>query len=88
MRLEASCCKVTHLSIVSTIENDVTRSAVADSLWQARYLIYLVVLAWIVSILNFGLLGRTLNRWGVRPRSLRGLVGIFVALFLHGAGDT
>ncbi|NDJ19932.1 rhomboid family intramembrane serine protease [Myxacorys almedinensis] len=61
-----------------------SQSAVADWLWQGRYLIYLVVIAWIVSVLNFGFLGKTLNFWGVRPRTLRGLVGIFIAPFLHG----
>jgi membrane associated rhomboid family serine protease len=66
------------------MQNDVSPSEIVDWLGQGRFLIYLVVIAWIVSILNFGLLGKTLNRWGVRPRSWRGLVGILVAPFLHG----
>ena len=43
----------------------------------------LVVLAWIVEILDFLIPGRWLDSFGIRPRTLVGLFGIFLAPFLH-----
>jgi membrane associated rhomboid family serine protease len=65
------------------MENDMTRSAIAEAFWQGRFLVYLVVIAWIVSILNFGIFGKRLNYFGVRPREWIGLPGILFSPFLH-----
>lgn len=60
-----------------------SQSAVADWLWQGRFLVYLVAIAWVVSVVNFGILNKSLNYFGIRPRTLIGLCGIFFAPFLH-----
>jgi membrane associated rhomboid family serine protease len=43
-----------------------------------------VVLLWIVECVN-ALLDHHLNRWGILPRTLAGLVGIPLSPFLHGS---
>lgn len=65
--------------------NDFGRDAVANWFDYARYLIYLVLIAWIVSVINFSILGGTLSQLGVRPRTLSGLGGVVFAPFLHGS---
>lgn len=65
------------------MENDMTRTAIAQAVWQGRFLVYLVVIAWIVSVLNFGIFGKRLNYFGVRPREWIGLPGILFSPFLH-----
>ncbi|NJR51034.1 MAG: rhomboid family intramembrane serine protease [Leptolyngbyaceae cyanobacterium CSU_1_3] len=66
------------------MQNDFSRTVINSWLYETRYLVYLVLIAWIVSIVNFGLLGGSLNHLGIRPRSLGGLQGILFAPFLHG----
>jgi membrane associated rhomboid family serine protease len=65
------------------MQNDISRVVINDWLYQTRFLIYLVLIAWIVAIVNFGLLAGALNQLGIRPRSLSGLQGILFAPFLH-----
>lgn len=64
---------------------DESRAAILNWIWQSRFILYLVVIAWIVSILNFGLLDSSLNQLGIRPRTWSGLLGIAFAPFLHGS---
>ncbi|HEY9643541.1 MAG TPA: rhomboid family intramembrane serine protease [Coleofasciculaceae cyanobacterium] len=55
---------------------------------QARVLLGLTTIAWIIHWINWGLLGGWLNRmFGLRPRNLWGLVGIICAPFLHSRGS-
>jgi membrane associated rhomboid family serine protease len=42
-----------------------------------------VVLLWLIEVVNM-FLNHRLNRWGIRPRTLPGLVGIPLSPFLHG----
>jgi membrane associated rhomboid family serine protease len=63
--------------------NTINQSSLADWLWQGRFLVYLVATAWFISILNFGLFNKSLNYFGIRPRTLTGLWGILFAPFLH-----
>ncbi len=50
---------------------------------QARLLLGLVAIAWVIHLLNV-MLGNSLNYWfGRRPRSLQGLIGIVCSPFLH-----
>ena len=65
-------------------DNQLIRSVLADWLSQARILIDLVIIAWIVGAFNFWLLGKSLNRWGVRPRDVGRLWMIPFSPFLHG----
>lgn len=65
--------------------NDLSQTAVIHWLNQARILGYLLGLAWVVSILNFGIFGKGLNQFGIRPRELSGLWGVIFAPFLHGS---
>jgi membrane associated rhomboid family serine protease len=52
--------------------------------WQARLLIDLLVVMWIVAIINFSVLPGALSAIGtLKPRSLFGLPGIFLSPFLH-----
>lgn len=64
-------------------DNQIIRSVLFDWLNQARILIDLVIIAWLISAVNFWLLGKSLNRWGIRPRSLTRLWGIPLSPFLH-----
>jgi membrane associated rhomboid family serine protease len=51
---------------------------------QAKLLLDLVLIGWIVGIVNFSVLGGELNRWfALRPRKLNGLMGIPLSPFLH-----
>jgi membrane associated rhomboid family serine protease len=63
--------------------NDFSRVVITDWLSQTRFLIYLVAIAWLVSIVNFGLLEDGLDQLGIHPRTLSGLQGILFAPFLH-----
>lgn len=65
------------------MENDVSRVAINEWLYQLKSLIYLVVIAWVVAVVNFGLLGKALNQLGLAPRRLIGLPGILISPFLH-----
>ena len=65
--------------------NDLSQTAVMNWLSQARILGYLLVVAWIVSVLNLGIFGKSLNRFGIRPREWAGLWGVAFAPFLHGS---
>ena len=56
---------------------------IADWLSQTRFLLYLVTIAWLISIVNFGLLENGLVQLGIQPRTLAGLPGILFAPFLH-----
>lgn len=62
---------------------DTSHAFVSNWLYQLRFLGYLVIIAWGVAIVNFGLLGKTLNRFGLVPRTLIGLPGILLSPFLH-----
>jgi membrane associated rhomboid family serine protease len=52
--------------------------------WLRPYLIValLVAVMWVVEIIDL-IPGTNLDRWGIRPRELVGLVGIVTAPFLH-----
>jgi membrane associated rhomboid family serine protease len=51
---------------------------------QAKLLLDLVLMGWIVGIVNFSVLGGQLNRWfALRPRQLNGMTGILLSPFLH-----
>lgn len=65
--------------------NDFSQTAVSNWVNQVKVLAYLVLIAWIVSILNFGILAKSLNQLGIQPRKWVGLWGIFFAPFLHGS---
>ncbi|MCY7320458.1 MAG: rhomboid family intramembrane serine protease [Phormidesmis sp. CAN_BIN36] len=65
------------------MENDVSRVVINGWFYQLRFLIYLVVIAWVVAVINFGLLGKALNRLGLAPRTLTGIPGILISPFLH-----
>ena len=58
-------------------------------MWERRrqqilLLLGCVALLWSIECVN-ALLGHRLNRWGVLPRTLSGLVGIPLSPFLHGS---
>lgn len=44
----------------------------------------IVAVMWVSEVVDLVLPGEPLDDWGVRPRTLRGLVGIPLAPFLHG----
>lgn len=52
---------------------------------QATILGGLLLLIWVLEIIDFLIFQGALNRYGIRPRSLRGLSGILLAPFLHGS---
>lgn len=64
---------------------DFSQTAISNWVSQAKVLAYLVLIAWIVSILNFGVLAKSLNHLGIRPRVWSGLWGVLFAPFLHGS---
>lgn len=47
-------------------------------------LVVVVAVPWVVHLVNVAT-GYALNEWGIRPRSLQGLVGLLSAPFLHGS---
>src|SRR5262252_10854854 len=51
---------------------------------QIPLLLGCVVLLWGIECIN-ALLNHRLNRWGILPRTLTGLVGIPLSPFLHGS---
>jgi len=53
---------------------------------QIEILLTFVAVMWILEGIDLILPGR-LDQWGIRPRSLSGLIGIFLAPFLHGGFD-
>ena len=52
---------------------------------QATILGGLLLLIWVLEIIDFLIFQGALNRYGIRPRSFRGLSGILLAPFLHGS---
>lgn len=52
---------------------------------QVRTIVNLIAVAWAIHIVNWGF-GRGALNWvfGIRPRELSGIIGIFTAHFLHG----
>jgi membrane associated rhomboid family serine protease len=62
---------------------DPSRPLILERFEQGRFLIYLVAITWVISLVNLGILGSTLNQFGIRPRTLSGLLGVFFAPFLH-----
>ena len=63
---------------MSTQMTRVTRSVKS----QAELMLFIVALMWIAEGIDF-LLGGSLNRFGIRPRTSIGLIGIVLAPFLH-----
>lgn len=53
----------------------------AGSNWRDALLV--IAALWVIHFINF-CCGYRLNRWGVTPRTARGLVGIFISPFVHG----
>jgi membrane associated rhomboid family serine protease len=64
-------------------DNQILRTVLLDWLQQARVLIDLVAIAWIVSAANFWIFNGSLNRWGILPRHIGRLWTIPVRPFLH-----
>lgn len=64
---------------------DFSQTAVLNWVERAKILGYLVAIAWIVAVLNFGFFAKSLNNLGIRPRQLPGLWGVLFAPFLHGS---
>ncbi len=53
-------------------------------LWvRLQVLAYIVAFAWLLFTFNSLLLNKQLNRWGVRPHTLSGLLCMPLAVFLH-----
>lgn len=60
-----------------------------DSLWNHMQtpLVILggfILFIWLVELVDFFLLDSSLDQYGIQPRTVRGLYGIFAAPFLHG----
>lgn len=51
---------------------------------QLRILLGFIAALWTVELVDSLLLGNRLNRYGIRPRRLRGLGGVVIAPLLHG----
>ena len=51
---------------------------------QATILIACVALAWLLEVIDRVVFGGSLDRFGIRPRSMDGLSGILFAPLLHG----
>src|SRR5687768_3832738 len=51
---------------------------------QVTILVVLVVIAWVLELADLLLFRRSLDAFGVRPRTLFGLWGVLFAPFLHG----
>lgn len=65
--------------------NGITGHTLTESLlYKATLLVQVIAVGWSVWIVNAGFLGKALNRLGIRPRTLGGLVGIGFAPVLHG----
>lgn len=45
---------------------------------------FMVAAMWVIELVDF-LTRHRLDRWGIQPRTARGLIGIFAAPFLHGS---
>ena len=65
-------------------EPPVTVALVREAKAQATIVGSLVGVMWVEELLDTILLHGSLDRFGIRPRSLDGLLGIFLAPFLHG----
>ena len=50
---------------------------------QVQLLLTILALMWVVEAVDF-ILGGALNAFGIRPRTIEGLIGIVLAPFLHG----
>ena len=44
-----------------------------------------IILIWFIEILDFLIFDDALNQFGIKPRTVQGLYGIFLAPFLHGS---
>jgi membrane associated rhomboid family serine protease len=55
---------------------------VSDFKDKTYWILGFVVVVWVVALVNL-LLGYRLDAWGLYPRSIKGLVGIFLSPFLH-----
>jgi membrane associated rhomboid family serine protease len=51
---------------------------------QASVLLWFLAILWVLELLDVSVLGRSLDRFGIRPRTIDGLWGILFAPFLHG----
>jgi membrane associated rhomboid family serine protease len=72
--------------LFNSIEDDqIIRTVLLDWLQQARVLIDLVIIAWIISASNFWIFNGSLNRWGIIPRNTSRLWAIPLCPFLHGS---
>jgi membrane associated rhomboid family serine protease len=83
--------------LVSTLSSDTEPTTVSErllALWQTvvpesikmqlRLLFGGVTAMWTVELVDSLLLNNWLNRYGIRPRTMRGLSGILIAPLLHG----
>lgn len=52
--------------------------------WHSvKYPALLIIVLWIIQTINY-MLGQSLNIFGIFPREIHGLIGIFTSNFLHG----
>jgi membrane associated rhomboid family serine protease len=56
--------------------------------WQARatILLNLIGMVWAIDVLNWTILGHALHQFGIRPRTLPGLMGIAFSPLIHADG--
>jgi membrane associated rhomboid family serine protease len=54
--------------------------------WQTRFSILydIIIITWTINAFNWVLLGRAMDWFGIRPRTVIGLLGIFFSPLLHG----
>ena len=62
--------------------SDSKTKLVSDFKDKTYWILGFVVIVWVVALVNL-FLGYRLDAWGLYPRSVRGLVGIFLSPFLH-----
>ncbi len=65
------------------IMNDYAPAIKSTLLRQARLLLILIAVAWLIEIVDWALPWGALDWYGIHPRSLIGLPGIVLAPFLH-----
>lgn len=65
-------------------ENNERRGILGELKLQGSILFALVAAFWLIEIIDIVVLGGALDSYGIRPRSVDGLVGIIFAPFLHG----
>ncbi len=56
----------------------------ADVQTRIMVLFWLIAIMWTLEVADFLIFRRSLDAWGIRPRSLSGLWGVAFAPFLHG----